>query len=99
MTSITALPGRPLPLGPTIHEHGVRFSIFSRHAKRVWLMLFKHPQDEVPSQEFALAPDINRSGDIWHIDLIGIGEGQLVDPRIVGGGYRLYGFVNVVGVR
>ena len=84
MPVIIAQPGHPLPLGATIHDRHVRFSVFSRHATRVWLMLFDHPDDDTPSLEFELDPLVNRTGDIWHIDLYGAGEGQLYLYRMDG---------------
>ena len=84
MTTITASVGHPLPLGATIYDAHVRFSIFSRHAEQVWLMLFDKPEDATPSHQFVLDPAHNRTGDIWHIDVAGIGEGQLYLYRIQG---------------
>lgn len=37
--------GSPLPLGPREMSGGINFSLFSRHASRVRLELFDHPQD------------------------------------------------------
>ncbi len=76
MTKIISLPGKPLPLGVTIFENHVRFAIFSRNATRVWLMLFDSANDETPAHEFELDPENHRTGDIWHIDIYGVGEGQ-----------------------
>ncbi|MFQ5577275.1 MAG: glycogen debranching protein GlgX [Anaerolineae bacterium] len=84
MTTITPGPGHPLPLGATIYNDHVRFAIFSRHATRVWLMLFDAPNADAPCREFELHPDLNRTGEIWHIDLRGIGEGQLYLYRMDG---------------
>ncbi len=84
MFRIVPQPGLPLPLGATIHDRHVRFSIFSRHATRVWLMLFANPNDNDPTHEFELDPKTNRTGDIWHIDLFGVGEGQLYLYRMDG---------------
>jgi len=84
MPPITPLNGHPLPLGATIYDKHTRFAIFSRHATRVWLMLFDHPDDDSPSLEFELDPQLNRSGDIWHVDLHGVGEGQLYLYRMHG---------------
>ncbi len=84
MSPITPLGGRPLPLGATIYDGHTRFAIFSRHATRVWLMLFEKPDDDAPGLEFELDPQRNRTGDIWHIDLRGVGEGQLYLYRMHG---------------
>jgi glycogen operon protein len=50
--SIHPTPGQPTPLGATVTADGVNFAIFSRHATRVWLMLFDNPGDGQPSHEF-----------------------------------------------
>ena len=43
-----------LPLGARVVEDGVQFTIFSRHASRVWLMLVDHPEAEAPAREWEL---------------------------------------------
>lgn len=73
-TEIHATPGSPLPLGSTITDDGINFAIFSRHATRVWLVLFDNPTDGTPSHSFELT---NRTGDVWHIHLSGLQHGQL----------------------
>jgi glycogen operon protein len=75
--SITVTSGRPLPLGPTATPSGTNFSLFSRHGTRVWLLLFDAASDDKPSHTFALDPHRNRTGDLWHIHLAGVGHGQL----------------------
>jgi isoamylase len=59
-----------LPLGASITAHGVNFSVFSRHAASVVLVLF----DKAVAQsvvELSLDPRVNRTGDIWHVLVIG----------------------------
>lgn len=70
-------PGHPLPLGATLTDTGAAFSVFSRHATSVTLCLFDEPQAAAPSRKIALDPSQNRTGDIWHIDVSGVTEGQL----------------------
>ncbi|MBW2172924.1 MAG: glycogen debranching enzyme, partial [Deltaproteobacteria bacterium] len=64
-------PGRPLPLGATVAPEGVSFSIFSRHATSLSLVLFQKANPK-PVSEIPLDPDINRTGDIWHIFVVGL---------------------------
>ncbi|OGF99345.1 MAG: glycogen debranching enzyme GlgX [Candidatus Glassbacteria bacterium GWA2_58_10] len=71
MNNITVSPGHPLPLGATLVPGGCRLSLFSRHATAVWLQLYESPRDDEPSKEIALDPALNRTGDIWHIQLNG----------------------------
>ncbi|MEA1997366.1 MAG: alpha-amylase family glycosyl hydrolase, partial [Gemmatimonadota bacterium] len=85
--------GRPIPFGANPVPGGCRFSIFSRHATRMWLQFYEKEEDTVPVAEFELDPEINRTGDIWHVDISGAEEGQLylwrVDgPRDPGSGHR-----------
>jgi glycogen operon protein len=83
-TPFEATPGRPMPLGATVTDTGTNFAIFSRHATRVWLMLFARPADGAPSHEFELDPAIHRTGDIWHIHLAGVQHGDLYLYRLDG---------------
>jgi len=64
-------PGQPLPLGPTVSPEGVNFSIFSRNATSLSLVLFEKASPK-PVAEIPLNPDINRTGDIWHIFIVGL---------------------------
>ncbi|MCK6627754.1 MAG: glycogen debranching protein GlgX [Anaerolineae bacterium] len=77
-------PGQPLPLGATVTADGTNFAIFSRHATRVWLMLFDQPMASAPTHEFELHPLDHRTGDIWHIHLSGVKHGQLYLYRMDG---------------
>ncbi len=70
-------PGHPLPLGAYLTGRGIQFSIFSRHAEGMTLLLFDGPEDTLPSETLALDPGQNRSGDVWHIHVHGLKTGQL----------------------
>lgn len=74
----------PLPFGARVLEQGVHFSIFSRHATRVWLLLFDRAEDEVPKEEFELLPDRNRLGDLWHLHVPTARPGQCYVYRMDG---------------
>jgi len=76
--------GVPLPLGAHVRGTGVNFSVFSRHATAVSLLLFDDPQDSVPRLSVALDPQYNRSGDIWHLLVDNIGPGILYAWRVDG---------------
>ena len=84
--------GTPLPLGARIRPQGINFSVFSRHAKAVWLVL------DLPEQqagigggaaskryEIPLNRPENRTGDIWHILVAGLKAEE------VSYGYRMDG--------
>lgn len=77
-------PGNPLPLGAHVTENGTQFSVFSRHALSVVLILFQDPGRESEYREIELDPHLNKTGDIWHIWVQGIGHRQLYGYRIDG---------------
>jgi isoamylase len=78
------MPGYPLPLGATVSGKGVQFSIFSRHARSVTLELYQSTDPESSVDTITFDPKINKTGDIWHIWVEGIREGQLYAYRIDG---------------
>jgi len=64
-----------ITLGVKVNENGIDFSIFSRNATRVWLLIFKKHDGEKPDYIFELDKDKNKFGDIWHISIEGLLEG------------------------
>jgi glycogen operon protein len=81
--------GAPLPLGATFDQVGdsVNFSVFSQHARAVWLLLFNAADDKAPFLEVAL----NRTQYYWHASVQGIAEGTFYAFRADGpsGGLEL----------
>ena len=53
-------PGRPHPLGATVDKEGVNFSVFSRNATTVELLLFERQDDVQPIQIIKLDPPNHR---------------------------------------
>ena len=76
--------GSPLPLGTEEKGGGVNFAIFSRYASRVRLEFFDHPEDAASSRAIDLDSTHNRTGDVWHVWVKGIGSGQLYAYRVDG---------------
>ncbi len=68
------LRGHPLPFGPTRRNGGINFAVFSRHATGMILVLFR-PGDPEPLMEFPLDPELNRTGDVWHLFIKGLTAG------------------------
>lgn len=66
--------GSPLPFGATTLRGGINFSIFSKHATAVTLVLF-FPGETEPLVEFPFDPHFNRTGDVWHAFLLGLDPG------------------------
>jgi isoamylase len=88
MVSFVNIPnGNSHPLGATCYPEGVNFSIFSKNARQIDLLLFDHEDDEEPSEVIKLDADTNRTFYYWHIFLPGIQHGQFY-------GYRAYGPVS-----
>jgi glycogen operon protein len=58
--------GKPVPLGATVTETGVNFSLFSRHASSVILVVFESSDPKSAYEEIRLDRQKNRTGDVWH---------------------------------
>ena len=82
----STVPGRgeSSPLGATIRPGGVNFSVFSRDAVSVELLLFDRVDDARPSLTVTLDPRWNRTYHYWHVFVPGIGAGQLYGFRVAG---------------
>jgi isoamylase len=66
--------GQPLPLGATSVRGGINFSVFSKHATELSLVLFAPDQPE-PLAEFPLDSRYNKTGDTWHALVRGVDPG------------------------
>jgi glycogen operon protein len=77
-------PGRSSPLGATIDSGGVNFSVFSRNAQAIELLLFDREDDARPSQVIPLDPANNRSYHYWHACVPGLQPGQIYGYRVRG---------------
>lgn len=66
--------GSPLPYGATVLRGGINFSVFSKHATAVTLILF-FPEEAEPLIEFPFDRHLNRTGDVWHAFLFGLDPG------------------------
>jgi glycogen operon protein len=79
-----ATPGRPSPIGATVVDGGVNFSLFSRTAAGVVLQLFDREDDGRPARVVGLDPVANRTYHYWHAFVPGVRAGQIY-------GYRVHG--------
>ena len=68
--SFQTKPGMPLPLGNSVTPEGVNFAVFSRNARAVTLVLAIDTGSSSPL-EIPLEPIFHKTGDIWHILLVG----------------------------
>ena len=76
--------GRGAPLGATVVDGGVNFSLFSRSATGVELVFFDREDDAKPSRVIALDPVANRTYHYWHVFVPGVRPGQIYGYRVSG---------------
>jgi len=76
--------GSSFPIGATPSEPGVNFSIFSRHASSVELLLFDHEVDAQPSRVVRFDPVTNRTYHYWHVFVPDVRPGQIYAYRVEG---------------
>jgi len=81
---ISSYIGASDPLGATPSAQGVNFSVFSRHASQVELLLFDREDDAHPSQVIRFDPFTNRTYFYWHIFVPGLKPGQIYAYRTGG---------------
>jgi glycogen operon protein len=77
--------GRSAPLGSTICPGGVNFSVYSRGASGVELLLFDGEDDPRPSRVIPVDPAANRTYHYWHVFVSGVRAGQMYGYRVHGG--------------
>ncbi|MFP4333477.1 MAG: glycogen debranching protein GlgX [Campylobacterales bacterium] len=63
--------GKALPFGVKRGPTGVNFAIFSKNATRASLSIFDLKKKKL-LEEIELDPEINKTGDMWHIEVIGL---------------------------
>ncbi|HMF95754.1 MAG TPA: glycogen debranching protein GlgX [Vicinamibacterales bacterium] len=77
-------PGVSAPLGATIVPGGVNFSVFSKNATRLELLLFDAAGATRPARVIPLDPADHRTYHYWHVFVPELAAGQVY-------GYRAYG--------
>ncbi len=78
------LPGQSFPIGSSVEKEGVNFSLFSKNATGVDLLLFDNDTDTEPAQIIPLDPVVNKTYHYWHVFVTELKVGQLY-------GYRVHG--------
>ena len=66
-----------LPFGATLQDTGVQFSVFSRSATAMRLLLYNDVADREPAEIIDFDRDTDRWGDIWSLQVPAIDKGQL----------------------
>jgi isoamylase len=77
-------PGNSYPFGCKHNGGGANFSIFSRYATDVELLLFTTAEDKEPFLAISLQKDINRTFYYWHVYIVGLPLGTWYNWRIDG---------------
>ena len=72
---------RPFPIGATITDGGVNFSLFSRTAEGVELLFFDRENDARPARAVRLDPVADRTYHYWHTFVPGLKPGQVYQAR------------------
>ena len=76
--------GSPHPPGAKPERGGVNFSVYSRHAEHVELLLFDDADAATPAQVFALDAHRHRTWHYWHLFVPGLAVGQIYAWRMHG---------------
>ncbi len=83
MSSVGAA-GQSSPLGATVLDGGVNFSVFSRNGSGVELLLFDREDDARPARVIRIDPAGNRTYHYWHVFVPGVQPGQIYAYRVQG---------------
>src|SRR5574340_143044 len=76
--------GNSFPLGATVSHGGVNFSVFSKNADSVELLLFERAEDSGASRTILLDSRKNRTYHYWHVFVPDIVPGQIYAYRVHG---------------
>ncbi len=84
MNEFKTLKGSPYLLGAVPESNGCNFAIFCRNGKEVTLHFFHGPDDKDPLWSYKFDETENRTGDIWHVFVENVVNGQLYGYTIDG---------------
>jgi glycogen operon protein len=84
MNACLAKQGSSAPLGATVHSGGVNFSVFSKNASLIELLLFDDESAAQPAKVIPLEPPRHRTYHYWHAFVPAVKPGQVY-------GYRAHG--------
>ena len=76
--------GSSFPLGARVDGAGVNFSLYSKHARAIELLLFDGPDSARPSKIIPLEPPRHRTYHYWHAHVAGLAAGQVYAYRAHG---------------
>jgi isoamylase len=75
--------GQSSPLGTTLYPGGANFSVYSKHATGIELLLFDSADAE-PSRVLTIDPTTNRTYHYWHVLVPGVKAEQIYGYRVNG---------------
>ena len=70
--------------GATWTAEGINFSVFSRNAQKVELLLYRRVDSAEPLQIVNLDPNTNRTYFFWHVLVVGLRPGRFYTWRVDG---------------
>lgn len=70
-TKYTTKRGSPYPLGASTLEEGINFAFHSIQNNHVSLSFYASGEEE-PFAQIPLNPELNRTGTVWHITIVGL---------------------------
>ena len=76
--------GQSSPLGAMLSGDGTNFSVYSKHAKRIELLLFDCVDDAQPKRAISIDPATNRTYHYWQVFVPGVKAGQIYGYRVDG---------------
>jgi len=76
--------GHSSPLGATVSADGTNFSVYSKHATGIELLLFDSVDDTRPKRVISIDPATNRTYHYWHIFVPKVKAGQIYGYRVKG---------------
>jgi isoamylase len=76
--------GSSSPLGATPYRDGVNFSVFSKHATGIELLLFDRADDARAARTIRIDPVTNHTYHYWHVFVAGLSAGQIYGYRAAG---------------
>ena len=76
--------GRSFPLGATLSAEGANFSVYSKHATGIELLLFDSVDDDQPKRVISIDPATNRTYHYWHVFVPAVKAGQIYAYRVRG---------------
>src|SRR6516225_1933349 len=76
--------GAGSPLGATPYSGGVNFSVYSKNATGVELLLFNHVDDAKAARAIRIDAVTNRTYHYWHIFVPGLTTGQIYGYHVEG---------------